>query len=105
MGVDHSHMLITTLRSTPCGRSGLAKGNSPAAMRSVQSANSDSALSGPSRPERQGHVGPRLTGLDAARPCLDRVAEFRRVPCGIVRTPLEPSAWHDWHEFLIVSIQ
>src|SRR5262245_58399235 len=49
-GVDHSHMLITTLRSRPCGRSGFAKGSSPAAMRSVQSANRASAFFGPSRP-------------------------------------------------------
>src|SRR5260370_1039377 len=43
-------MLKTTLRSTPCGRSGLANGSSPAATRSVQSANTDSAFFGPRRP-------------------------------------------------------
>src|SRR5690242_5609962 len=36
-GFDHSHDVMTTLRSSPSGRGGLAFGNSPLAMRSVQS--------------------------------------------------------------------
>src|SRR5258706_14461819 len=36
-GVDHSQEVITILRSTPCGRGGLALGSSPLATRSVQS--------------------------------------------------------------------
>ena len=55
--MSQSHMVITTLRSIPCGRSGLAKGNSPAAMRSVQSANSASALFGPSRESVRNMLG------------------------------------------------
>ena len=39
MGSDQSHWVTTTLRSRPCGRDGLKAGNSPAAIRSVQSAN------------------------------------------------------------------
>ena len=35
--VPHSHDVTTTLRSTPCGRSGLCFGSSPWAMRSIQS--------------------------------------------------------------------
>src|SRR5215510_3046095 len=36
-GVDHSHEVTTTLRSTPCGRGGLDFGSSPLATRSVHS--------------------------------------------------------------------
>src|SRR5579884_2989890 len=36
-GVDHSHQVITTLRSTPLGRGGLSFGSSPLAIRSVHS--------------------------------------------------------------------
>jgi hypothetical protein len=43
-------MLMTTLRSRPCGRTGLANGSSPAAMRSVQYANKARAFLGPSLP-------------------------------------------------------
>ena len=43
-------MVMTALRSTPCGREGLDDGSSPAAMRSVQSANSFRPFSGPMRP-------------------------------------------------------
>ena len=37
--VPHSHEVMTTLRSTPCGRAGFSAGTSPVAIRSVQSAN------------------------------------------------------------------
>src|SRR5262245_32894266 len=37
LSVPHSHEVITTLRSTPCGRGGLLFGSSPLAIRSVQS--------------------------------------------------------------------
>src|ERR1700680_3358648 len=40
VGVPHSHKLRTRLRSKPIGRGGASFGYSPAAMRSVQSANS-----------------------------------------------------------------
>src|ERR1700694_4926528 len=36
-GVDHSHSVMTILRSTPCGRGGLSLGSSPLAIRSVHS--------------------------------------------------------------------
>ena len=98
-------MVITTLRSTPCGRCGFSNGNSPAAMRSVQAANRDSALSGPMRDS----VSAMLAW--AWPDCVRRAqasAEFfdsAMISLGTVRTPLEPSAWHDWHEFFTVSIQ
>ena len=38
MGSDQSRTVMTTLRSTPVGRGGVALGSSPALMRSVQSA-------------------------------------------------------------------
>ena len=37
-GSAQSHIVTTTLRSRPCGRCGAAVGNSPLAIRSVQSA-------------------------------------------------------------------
>jgi hypothetical protein len=43
MGVAQSHKVMTTLRSTPCGRGGFDAGSSPAAIRSVQSANNANA--------------------------------------------------------------
>jgi hypothetical protein len=43
-------MVSTTLRSTPCGRVGLEAGSSPAAIRSVQSANIFNARLLPMRP-------------------------------------------------------
>src|SRR6476646_9346582 len=108
LGVDHSHMVITTLRSTPCGRSGFATGSSPAAMRLVQSANNDSAFCGPNRLS----VTPIFVlACPASRRCVQASMAARGVfpvganSFGIVRTPLEPSAWQDWHEFLSVSIQ
>ena len=50
MGEAQSHSVTTMLRSAPCGRDGLAPGSSPAAMRSVQSANSLKARCVSSRP-------------------------------------------------------
>jgi hypothetical protein len=50
VGVAQSQRLTTRLRSTPWGRSGVAAGSSPAAMRSVQSAKRASARGAPSRP-------------------------------------------------------
>ena len=58
------------LRSTPCGRGGLACGSSPLAMRSVQS---PKYLNGapPSWPASDGyHLLAGLAGLDAAHPGL-----------------------------------
>src|ERR1700693_5529164 len=97
-------MLITTLRSRPCGRSGLAEGSSPAAMRSVQSANSVKAFFGPSRLRLKAIFAfacPDCTRLLQASTELPAEANS----LGTVRMPLEPSAWQDWQEFLIVSIQ
>src|SRR6266850_7421758 len=45
-GVAQSQSVITTLRSTPCGRDGFVAGSSPAAIRSVQSENNANARLG-----------------------------------------------------------
>ncbi len=99
-----SHIVITTLRSIPCGRSGRAKGSSPAAMRSVQSAKSESAFLGPSRDSVSAMFA--IAWPDWTRRSHASVESLNSPSSGESRrTPLEPSAWQDWHEFLMVSIQ
>src|SRR5207237_4551477 len=101
--IDHSHMLMTTLRSTPWGRGGFSAGSSPAAMRSVQSANSANAF-GPNWPRVRAMLAlawPACTRwVHAWTELVDEPHSFSSV-----RMPLEPSAWHDWQEFFTVSIQ
>ena len=100
-------MLITTLRSTPCGRSGLAKGSSPVGDAVGPVGEHVDALAGPSRPKVSAMLviawPDCMRRSQASREFLN-VAELGQ-SFGIVRTPLEPSAWQDWQEFLTVSIQ
>ena len=97
-------MLITTLRSTPCGRSGLAKGSSPAATRSVQSANCFSARSLPMLPSVSAMF------VMACPACVRRAQAWNELSdlansSGTVRMPLLPRAWQDWQEFFTESTQ
>jgi hypothetical protein len=91
---------MTTLRAMPCGRSGLANGNSPAAMRSVQSPNSPSARSVSSRPMSRAM---NSDALPACKRCAQAEAESLKVPNRllIVRVPGVPSAWQDWQAPLL----
>jgi hypothetical protein len=83
---------MTMLRSTPCGRGGCVAGNSPPAMRSVQSANRLSARLVSSRPML-------LTMLVIAWPDWMRRShasiELSKCPSslGMVRVALSPSWW------------
>jgi hypothetical protein len=90
-GSLQSHNVSTTLRSTPCGRGGLAFGVSPAATRSVQLAHSATARSGPSRV-----TTPTICPI-AWPACTRRIQasrELAKLPnsCGIARVPGVPSA-------------
>ena len=68
--------LTTMLRSRPVGRDGSDDGNSPLAIRSVQSAKSDKPFSGPSRMRIDSHVGHGLARLKAARPHVGGICEI-----------------------------
>src|SRR6266436_2050717 len=93
-GSAQSHSVMTTLRSRPCGRGG-AGGSSPAAVRSVQSANSTiervpswvapDSLFAPACPER-------LRRSQAAREDSKRPSE-----AGISRVALLLSWWQAQH--------
>ena len=83
---------MTTLRSIPCGRSGLANGSSPAAILSVHFARLASVNFGPSRP-----IAPAI----AVIACPDWIrrsqasSELLKVPSAgeMVRVALLPSWW------------
>ena len=80
--------VTTILRSTPCGRCGLADGSSPAAIRSVQSPNSFKRALGV---ETVDDCGPccvaRLAGLDAPRPRFAPTSRTCRAPSGSCASP------------------
>src|SRR5262249_380509 len=79
-------------------------GNSPLAMRSVQSAKSCRPLSGPIRPSVSAMFA---IAWPACVRTVQASVEVLNSPSldESVRTPCEPSAWQDWQEVLIVSIQ
>ena len=95
-GSAQSHSVITTLRSTPCGRRGAVAGTSPAAIRSVHSANNCKA-----------RVWPRLSIVASicapAWPDWTRrshaatLEPSSRYSAGISRVPFVPSWWHAVH--------
>ncbi len=99
MGLLQSHSVITTLRSTPCGRSGRSAGSSPWATRSVQSANCFSIRSVSVREMA-------LTMDDIACPEAMRRAhascEVAKWPSafGTVRVAAVPSAWQPMQPFV-----
>jgi hypothetical protein len=82
---------MTMLRSAPCGRAGFAAGSSPAAIRSVQSANSLSARGTSRRPMA-------FAICTCACPDMMRRAQassgfMSAKSFGIVRVALLPSWW------------
>ena len=96
LGSAQSHWVITTLRSIPCGRRG-AGGTSPAAMRSVQSANiCDRALM-PEPPDVGEHSARRPVPTAPAAPTAPCVVGSVLNIAGISRVPLVPSWWHAVH--------
>ena len=95
IGSPQPHIVITTLRSTPCGRGG-SGGTSPAAMRSVQSAKSCSARSRPIRFSPLFMLGP-------LRPTCTRWSQAATVESksstsiiGISRVAMLPIWWQSW---------
>jgi hypothetical protein len=96
---------MTRLRSIPCGRSGLSKGSSPLAMRSVHSAKFAIARS-PSR---------RLMSRAMSACALPERRRWRHASCelplpifmkssGTLRIPGVPSAWHDWQAPCLIVV-
>ena len=94
-------MVMTRFLSRPSGRRGLSNGNSPFAMRSVQSAKLAMALS-PSN---------RLMSLAISACTLPARRRMRHASCevlplannsGTCRIPGVPSAWHDWQAPLLI---
>src|ERR1700677_3891270 len=93
------------LRSRPIGRDGFDDGNSPSAIRSVQSANSDKPFSGPRRTIARAIL---VMAWPDARRRAHMSRELAKFPSSFTRGARMfslPSAWQDWQEFLIVSIQ
>src|SRR2546427_7588200 len=88
LGSAQSHSVMTTFRSTPCGLGGVG-GNSPAATRSVQSANIGNARSGPSCARPLIMLLPACP--DSTRPAQAAVEELK-LPrlLGISRVALSP---------------
>src|SRR5258708_412043 len=93
-------MVTTKLRSTPCGRVGLLLGNSPAAIRSVQSAKLRNA--------RWVSISPMSrTMVSAAGPTwtrwLQASNEFSNLPSAgeIVRVGLLPSWWQELQAWVL----
>src|SRR5262249_18891656 len=90
LGLLQSHKLTTMLRSIPCGRDGVAAGNSPAAIRSVQSPNNPLALFGPSSLMRLSMVV--MAWPDTMRRAHASAGEVKWPnSLGIVRVALLPS--------------
>ena len=79
--------VMTTLRSTPCGRGG-AGGTSPRLMRSVQSANSSSARSLPRLLRPLIMLPPACPDCMPALPRVRRATGTCRAPSGISRVAL-----------------
>src|SRR5262245_12971338 len=90
------------LRSTPCGRDGLVAGNSPAAIRSVQSPNKPLALFGPSSLMRASMV---VMACPETTRRAQASAEELKWPSslGIVRVALLPSWWHVIQPFVLTT--
>src|SRR6187397_2329969 len=88
-----------TFRSTPCGREGCANGNSPAAMRSVQSAHSFSARSEPSR--LVAVIMLFMAWPEAMRRAHASYEFMWAKSLGIVRVPLVPRAWQDMQPLVL----
>ena len=98
VGRLQSQSVRTSLRSMPCGRCGCAKGSSPAAMRSVQSAHSASPRSGPTRAAAL--IICVIAWPEAMRRAHASVDFICAKSFGMVRVPLVPSAWHDMQPFV-----
>src|SRR6266704_6133553 len=101
VGSAQSHSVITTLRSIPWGLGGASLGYSPAAMRSVQSANCFSARSRPKPDNRVDICGPSCPDFTRRS---HAAMEEENVPrlFGISRVALSPNWWQDSHPTLPV---